>query len=73
MVDLDAIQPAGKVASDHAANVARYRQTATLIAQEVDLLRNGKLAEAQAIDLSTDPIGVPIEAFEVKWRLSACP
>jgi hypothetical protein len=71
--DLGAIQPASEVASDHAANVVRQRQEAALIVQEVDLLRAGKLAEAHAIDLSTDPISVQIETFEVKWRLSTCP
>jgi hypothetical protein len=71
--DLEAIQPPAEVAAEHAADVARHLQVADLIAQEVVLLRSAKLTEAEAVDLSTDPISHQIEAFERKWSLAACP
>jgi hypothetical protein len=61
------------VADEHALDLAHHRQVADIIAQEVALLRSGKLAEAKTIDLSTNPISGEILAFERKWALVDCP
>jgi hypothetical protein len=71
--ELAAIQAPSDVAQEHAEDLARHRHVADIIAQEVVLLRAGKLAEAKTIDLSTDPISGEIHNFERKWALADCP
>jgi hypothetical protein len=71
--DLATIRAPSEVAPQHTADVARHRQVADLIAQEVALLRSAKLTQGEAVDLSTDPISHEIAAFERAWGLAPCP
>jgi hypothetical protein len=61
------------VAADHVAYLARFQDAVSLIRQELVQLAAGHLAEAQALDLATDPLSRQQEAFENKYGLAACP
>ena len=61
------------VAADQAADVAQFQDINRLIARELQLLGAGKLAEAKAIDQSTDPLSNQIATFEGSYGLARCP
>jgi hypothetical protein len=62
-----------QVAADQAADVAHFQEINLLIAQELPLLGAGQLAQAQAIDQSTNPLSKQIGTFESRYGLAACP
>jgi hypothetical protein len=62
-----------EVAADQAADVAHFQDVNLLIAQELPLLGAGQLAQAGAIDQSTDPLSRQIGTFESRYGLAHCP
>lgn len=70
---LQALPVPAEMAADQAAALARNDDVAAILSRALLLLRAGKLAEAQAVDLVTDPINRQVEAFERKYSLDPCP
>ena len=70
---LDALEVPPSMIADEAASIARYRDTAAIIDQEVVLLDQGKYAEAETADLATAPLSQGIESFERQYGLQPCP
>jgi hypothetical protein len=70
---LEAITPPDALVAEHAANVEHERDILIILTSEIGLLQPGRLAEAQAVDKTTDPIGLQVAAFEQKYGLSRCP
>jgi hypothetical protein len=71
--DLDALVAPPEIAEDDIAAVTRYRDLYLLIQQVLIRLDAGDLVGAEAVDLATNAIGQPIEAFERTHRLESCP
>jgi len=71
--ELQTVPVPGAVVADQTANISRLQDTTSLIRQELTRLAAGELAEAQALDLATDPLSRQVEAFENKYGLAACP
>ena len=61
------------MAVDASVSVSASRGSLQLIRQELQLIQAGKLAEAEAMDVSTDPISREVESFESKYGLASCP
>jgi hypothetical protein len=71
---LAALDPPAAVAGEHAADVLRHRDSLALLAQIEDLLRNGKTAEADAVDHALGAaLSSQEEAFQHKYSLADCP
>jgi hypothetical protein len=71
--ELAAVPVPPELAADQTAYLTRGEDLRVILAQEVLLLRAGKVSEAQQVDLLTDPINRQGEAFEQKYNLSPCP
>ena len=70
---LDALAVPDSMAVDESIAIAEGRGTLILIREQFPLIRAGKLAEAQAIDLATDPLSRSTERYESKYGLAPCP
>lgn len=70
---LEALDVPPDIYAEHIANIASGRDGAALLQHEIDLLKQGKLAEALAVDEATDATSGRAEAFEKKYGLIGCP
>jgi negative regulator of sigma E activity len=70
---LDLLDPPSDVVAEHASDLATHRANHAVIGQEITMLRVGKLAEAKALDDSTDVINQAGRNFETKYGLVRCP
>jgi hypothetical protein len=70
---LAAIPAPPEIAFDHAASVTQARDMLILVGVTLDLLANGDVTEARAVDQATDPIGAQITGFELSNGLVNCP
>lgn len=70
---LDALTPPPDLLHDHIIDVAQRQDLSTLIAYELSLIDAGKLADAQAVDISTDRISEQARAYERHNGLGECP
>jgi hypothetical protein len=61
------------MASDQAAWSANVSGIFAIVQQEIELINNGKYAEAAAVDLTTNPLARAAESFETKYDLKPCP
>ena len=71
--DIEALAPPPQIAAGHVAMITRTRDIVSLIRQEVELLRAGKLAEGKALDEATGPLSGEIAEFERTYALTSCP
>ncbi len=71
--DLDALVAPTEIVEDDIATVTRYRDLYVLILEVLARLDAGDLQGAQAVDLATDVISEPINAFERNQQLAHCP
>ena len=71
---LAALDPPPAVAEEHAADVVHHRDSLALLGQIEDLLRQGKAAEADAVDRALGAaISSQEEAFQQRYSLADCP
>jgi hypothetical protein len=61
------------MAADEAAMAANLNGIFAIVDQEIQLIRDGKYAEATAVDLTTDPLARAAEGYESKYGLRPCP
>jgi hypothetical protein len=71
--ELAALETPATLATEHALDVARWRQIVALIRQQVPLIQQGEYSAAEALDLATNPLSRAIEAFERSNVLARCP
>ena len=69
---LAALDAPSDVRDDHLANLQTGRDTVALIRHEIDLLRQGKVDEAIAVDAATGPLNQEFQNFEQKYSLGSC-
>jgi hypothetical protein len=62
-----------EMVADEAAWAANMNGIFAIVDQEIALIQNGKLAEAAAVDLTTNPLAAAAQTFESKYSLKACP
>lgn len=72
-LQLDALTPPPDLLHDHVVDVAQRSDLSTLIAYELSLIDAGKLADAEAVDLATNPISEQTTTFETHNSLDPCP
>ena len=70
---LDNLEVPPAMVTDEAIYIARGRDVKQILDQEVALIEAGKFAEADAVDLTTNPINGGAESFESKYNLEPCP
>lgn len=72
-IELLAVEAPSNLQAEHAANVAGFQDIRAILVQVSDLIGQGKLAEASALDQATDRIGSRVAAFERQQFVTACP
>jgi len=70
---LHALDIPDSIVTDEAVAFAQAQGILDILDQERDLLQAGKLSEAQAVDLTTNPLARASEQFESKYNLQPCP
>jgi hypothetical protein len=70
---LAVLAPPPDLAIQHEADVARQRDVAALFQLQVQLLGEGKYAEAQAVDTSANVVNEMRATFETRYGLTPCP
>jgi hypothetical protein len=70
--DLRDLDVPPELAAEHAANIARYEDTLSVLANEAELFRKGDLAGAAAVDQAMAPISGLIGDYERKYGLVDC-
>jgi hypothetical protein len=71
--DLRALDAPPALRDEHSANVARFEDVRAILIQIVALLREEKIAEAEALDRATSGITARIGTFETQHSLVPCP
>lgn len=70
---LDALTPPPDLRHDHVADVTHREDISTLIVHELSLIDEGKLVDAQAVDVATNSIADEASAYESHNGLEPCP
>jgi hypothetical protein len=71
---LAALKPPPALAEEHAADVLRHRDSLALLGQIEGLLRQGKMAEADAVDQALGAaLSSQEETFQQRYSLADCP
>ena len=71
--DLAALEVPQDLLSEHAANVANFKDIHILIRESLALHDAGRTSDALAVDLATNGIAAQINAFERRLGLIPCP
>jgi hypothetical protein len=70
---LAALSAPSTVEAEHLANIQTARDTVAVLDHERQLLLDGKVSDALAVDAATAPLNSSFQAFEAKYGLAACP
>jgi hypothetical protein len=70
---LSALTVPASLRADEIASIDLIRATLPLLQQEIDLINQGKIQEAAAVDEQTAPLSERFQQFEQKYGLAACP
>jgi len=73
VAQLHALRVPPSMAVDEATWLANVSGIFSIVDQEVALIQGGKLSEAAAVDLTTNPLARASESFETSYGLQPCP
>jgi hypothetical protein len=69
---LSGLEAPATLRDEHLANLQTARDTGALIDHEIQLLGEGKVDEALAVDQATGPLNGAFQEFERKYALVSC-